>query len=170
MNRALAILALIMVGCSSEVASSGESAVTESAANEPAFGMTINPGNASDRKCPYAGGCDGDVHPTSGQLTVGGKDCGIDGVAATLKMDPAGPEVQNLTWKLVVTDGSCGAFELEGPHFEKYPAKGLATVGDAEGDGALKQGPSNHVPSKILGTASVGGETVEYRFYFGDEK
>lgn len=164
----LVAASVLLVACADDATkSSVESAITVSSPTEPS--LAPSPGFDASRvgvTCAYAGGCEGNVDPSSGTLSVDGKAC--TGVKASLAMDPI-PNVQNLSWILKV-ESDCGTFEVEGTHFEKYPVSGTASLDDAEGDAAIQLGPMNHVPKKLVGTAKIGGQSIDFRFFFGDEK
>ena len=167
----VAIVTLV-VGCAADDASSKvESPLTSSSPTEPAMPGTFKVDTTDDpHACPYAGGCDGDVHPSSGSVSVDGRDCALDAKAATLSMDPLGVETQSMTWRLEVDAGACGTLHLEGPHFEKYPTNGSASFDDGDGAASIERGPTSHVPRAIVASATVSGKQVNFRFFFGDEK
>jgi hypothetical protein len=164
-----------LVGCEADVEkdSVSSSLTTESSPTEPAESFTLDVGPEDPHHCPYEGGCDGNVHPTSGQLSVDGKACRFDPTTdVTLRMDSTPvSELPVLSWILEVETTDCGTFRLQAPHFKAYPVKGTASFGKSDPSTVTVDiGPMSHVPSKILGQATVDEKSVAFSIYFGDEK
>lgn len=152
------------------------SQVSSPAEKGPAQGFsTVISGKPS---CAYQGGCDGDIHPTSAKVSVDGNACSVDGTAATMHMDPNGPNGVNPGWLLESDAGACGELLVAGAHLDPFPQKGVTAWGnksrvtlngDAASDATLTTGPIDHEPHAINGSAQVDGHEITFTFYFGDE-